>query len=318
MAKFTPWIRSGIDSTAPQEPEGGEVEGAGGGLSTIQFLTKDIFGRYRNRQFVRPIGVALADSDLRNLSYWARWRIDSIFGPGRFDGMAMAPDDDWSPKNVVNGSSSLDSLIYALALAGYRGISVNIESDTLNTAASENPVGLSMSPRFVSNLYGDRTGFGFVGYTRLNNTGTQSAFRPAGGHSDILTMAVCIRRLWMSAYAGYWDFPDKEPYTRNGRLQDYTTPALTYPYADIGLDEPGAVSVKGPTSPKADIRQPVNILRLSMAGLGAGVTGAGAPTRPSYYAAKSLTNMVRTLNYLAGRPIAQIVYPQDLGPNDLR
>lgn len=291
-SRFTPWSRTGIDSTANS--------GAATSLTSV-----DIVGRYRLRGFVRPDGSAAADTSLRNNVRWALWRVDSIFGG--HSRVGMFPDEDWSPKNMTLNSGERDSLVYALRLGGLSGVSVNIESDSLNTTGSANPVGLSADPQFVSVLYGDRSAFGFIGYTRLPGAGSPAAFAnngEGGAPGGSTTMdSYALKRMWMSQYEGRWRSPQKATLKRHA--SDWT---------EISYDQPTEATV----SDIASEERPVNILRISMSNLGAGTTSTALnPNRPGFYAVKYLRNMCYALNTVAGRNLAIIVYPDDLGPGDL-
>jgi hypothetical protein len=106
----------------------------------------------------------------------------------------------------------------------------------------------------------------------------------------------------MSQYTGRWEPPYKRTLLRPlGETQ------LTNDYDLQGLVSPLAVK-----------ERPVNILRVSFSELGSGDTGTTAPNRPGWYAIKWLANMVDALNAVNGRKLAVIVYPEAIGPGDLR
>lgn len=290
-ARFTPWIRTGVDTAV--------LTAANGGASYLHVV--DMLGRYRNRTFYRPHTATAGDTSLRNLAQWAKWRVDSIVGGQRLSSVIMAPADDWSPKNITEQNGNVDSLAIGLAAAGFTGISFNVEADTINKTVPTNPVGVRIEPQFRRDHNGRP--FGFLAYTRMGNRGSGLPWI-AGASDDQNHLGHNIRRLWMSAYTGSWNEPIKPLFPRSGGLTDWAEPhAHLFAYATI--------------SPYAVIQRPVNILRLSMAGLGSGSTGTSAPTRPDWYAAKTLVNQVRALNHIAGRTLAQIVYPEQIGPQDL-
>lgn len=266
---------------------------------------RDVWGRFR----MRPYSIyanATVDTTLRKLIAVQNDRLRVLVGD-RISSVAMFPDEDWSPKNITYRQGSFDSVVFNARAAGMTAFAINVEADTLNTTGSTNPVGLRADPMFRKDIIGGSGYLGLIGYTRINgNKGAGTAAWQSTGHAVEGGMA--LRKLWMSAYTGMWLSPVKVGTERTGTYSDWSAPFAKF----IG---PGGEAW---VSPLANTNRPVNILRASMAGMCSGTADRTGPTRPAYWTIKSLVHQVGAINALAGRNIAQIVYPDDLQPTDLR
>jgi hypothetical protein len=122
LARFTPQVWTGC--------VGDTLLYGTAGINQRRFV--DIFGQHRNRAFVGD-GTGLgADTSIATKLRKARLVVDSLF-PGRVSRFLMAPNDDYSPKQMrksqnssIGGSYSYaESLLYAAYTAGFRSMRVD-------------------------------------------------------------------------------------------------------------------------------------------------------------------------------------------------
>ena len=80
----------------------------------------------------------------------------------------------------------------------------------------------------------------------------------------------------------------------------------------------GEPNITGTISPRANCNTGTNIISISASSLGSGGWGAASPNAPGWYEVKYTVNACRAAGVLAGRNMVNFVYPDQIGPQDIR
>lgn len=306
-ARFTPQVWTGIADTTK----------AGAGYPV------DVFGRYRNRAAYGDSAyhtVVGADSSIHWLAKRALMMTDSIFGRDRVSRVAVAPDDDWSPKNVVGAhqgarSLSIDSVFYALRQAGYVGVVADGQDPEANANKSHGPS--RTNPRGYYNKQGWYRGrlldddFKILTHTGYNIMGgrAQTAAVTAGVADSSASatsgpglLYVELGRLWSGALVDMDDAYDLWAYDQDT--------AFTIPYAYDNIFRRRVDRGYYVNGVPAVVRG--NVYRLSCADL-SGVPN-GPPAAIGFHVLKAAKNAMDVINHLAGRTVVRFAYPEDVEP----
>lgn len=292
--RWTPWSLRGLSDTTK----------AGG-------YGADPWGRYRNR----PVAVGPYVASDTSLSTLLRFNADSLCRVvnGARSYTAVAPFDDWTPKNTrpfANGSGSLpvDSVLYAVTQAQFSALVYNAQLPfTFNTM-----MGYKVTQQ---GQYGSRLGSGtpftisMLGHTGMAIRGSafqqdmrqDSVLTPGSSNNCNALTGISTTNLIMSAaYENHrWWYGLT---VRKYRDYDFMCPwkfdawdGVNTPLEDVLYDLKSA-----------------SIIRVSASDFGSG--GHPRPTRPGYWALKSLYNSFQAINQVAGRTVCQFVWPEDLQP----
>lgn len=119
-ARFSPQVWDGVADTTK-----GQTWVARS--STNLGLPRDIFGVNTNRAAYGDGSGVGADSSVWAQLVSAKAKCDSVFGVGRGSNSLWPPLDDWTPKLVTytKGVQKLDSVLWAMARAGFHALIVN-------------------------------------------------------------------------------------------------------------------------------------------------------------------------------------------------
>jgi hypothetical protein len=301
--RYAPQNRGGLDSAA-----------AGIGNASWN-RPLDAWGRYRNRLAYQNNNCqGVGDTSIYCLLRASYWKIDSMFGAGRASRFISAPNDDWSPYNLraTQAGPGLDSVMYAVAIAGVKGIRVNAQARASRpTVTPTNPSGyLDRQQTYRSSFSGRPSinllahgGFSTVGWEANANYTTVP-----NGWADGLVAAE-IKRAWggVLTNGAYGWHDDATP------TQMQFTPFLTYGPSYTGDD-----SVRSNTGAAGGVGVPniafgkCNVVRLHVSDFGSG--GAGFYNRPGWWIVKSIVNQMKFINRLANKTIAVVDYPENIRP----
>lgn len=303
--RFTPWNLRAISDTT----KGGA--GYGG----------DAWGRYRPRYLaVGPYNLSNGipqDSSLYSMLRFNRDSLARVTGttPSR---CAVAPMDDWTPKNALplasmgSGSAlSSDSILYAVTRAGFSALVYNAQRPfTTNTmigykVSKQGPYvsRLGSGTPFTINLWA-HSGFSIRGSWSQQDMRTDSVLTPgSAGNCNALnavTYKAQYNAIQAAAYEGHrwWYGMTLQQY----RDYDFYAPFWIDAWDDVN-------------TPKDDVLYDIraaNIIRLSAQDFGSG--GTTRPNRPGYWAIKSLYNAFEAMNRAAGRPVAVFTFPEEMRP----
>lgn len=308
---LTTWARAGrarFGLSATLGTKDTTVVGAGAASTTKAF---DLFGRFRSRIFY---GATTADTTVYEMLVAARSRLDSLLTAnslgGRIDNLLIAGQDDYSPRNWPFPSNCRDSLASVARLAGFTGIAVNPEDDSLDVATPTNPKGLredaqGWSRATIGASAGERFLYAaFPGYL-ASGAVYQTGMEGAGGEDSARVQVYQHRALW-GLYLPAWAMDVKDGWVTNAAPQ---TGTMTTPW----YGEP-AFSY---TSQRSTRSTGTNLVRITASSLGYGGDGPSADM-PGFYQVKYTVNMCKAINALAGRTLIRFVYPGDLTSDDLR
>lgn len=285
------------------------VVGAGAASPTKAF---DLFGRFRSRIFYAN---SAADTSVYEMLVAARVRLDSLLAAnslaGRRDNMLIAGQDDYSPRNWAFPSNCRDSLASVARLAGFTGIAVNPEDDSLDVATPTNPKGLredtqGWSRATIGASAGER--FLYAAFPGYNPRG--AVYGNGGGNASVLDdsnwVAVYAHRALWGLYLPAWAMDAKDGWVVNAAPQ---TGTMTTPW----FGEP----TTSYTSKRSTRATGTNLVRITASSLGYGGNGPSADM-PGFYQVKYTVNMCKAINALAGRTLIRFVYPGDLTVDDLK
>lgn len=284
-AKFSPWVRTGIDSGAAQN-----------GGATSYHRPRDPWGRYRNRAAYGDGTCTGADTSLTCNLIGARWVLDSVLTsighPGRLSSLALAVDDDWSPYNIRanQAGATLDSIYYAARKAGYKALRLNgawLAGKPYHTPANPRGYEQQRAVTIKHGTYeaGDR--FKLLAHNGSSTVGSRVTCAEVNPDSTTIPSN-------MSPSLG-WDTQNRFWY---GLFSQ-----------DLGL----ATGVEGAnaTGKKGNVR----IFSLSAQELaGSGTSAWNKADRPSWQALKQVVMPIRIMNRLAGRSIMVVDYPENCEP----
>jgi hypothetical protein len=305
-ARFTPQIWDGVDDST----------------ATLPFFPTDVFGRYKKRAAVGDsMNHALFNGGSDNSIAWSARRAlimcDSVFG-NRTSRIAVAPADDWSPVQVTGadaGGTGIDSVMYALQLAGYKGVVADAQDPDAN--ASKTGSGPSRTnPRGYYNrqtLYNSSRIAALKGFKIL----THSGFNVEGGRGQLRWSNAGARD---SSTTGGGTFI---PYVELGRLWgaallDYDESYDNFSYdGQTGVCLNGAANIDYKLTDRTTFPYQVqhgSIYRLSCADLSGKQTADLVPAATCYHVLKAAANAMYIINKLAGRTVVQFDYPDNVQP----
>lgn len=319
MARFTPQIWNGVSDSSKA-----------GGQNAL-YRPVDVFGRYRKRAAVGDSvmhTVPTSDSSIATLARSARRMCDSLFA-GRTSTVLAAPDDDWSPKQITGtdrGGTGIDSVLYALQLAGFSGIIVDAQDPNASALkrhgpSSTNPRGYyNVQQRYRKRLDGAASGSpstyaggGKIDFKLLAHTG----YNIMGGRAQSITYDDStatgsgpgiiykeLSRVWSGALLEYDDSYDTWP-------DDLVAPPPPDKWGWADRAERKVDLTEGQSGKQKPVKRG-NIYRLSCSEL-SGKPG-GPPAATGYHVLKALRNAMITINKLAGRTVVTFSYPEDIEP----
>lgn len=276
LVHFTPHCHAGTTTAAGQIQEWQPLAGP-------NWRMMDIWGTNARVRTAWGGGTGLGqDSTFSILAKRAFFLLDSTFGAGRVDHVAMPPGDDWSPTyNTTSGVAfwplpmTMDSLLFAWDFAGGRGIRNN--SATVTALVSQR-----------RGSYGVYTG-----------TMDYVVALTATGAAD--------HRGWRGRYVSCPSYPTVASSISYSRL----TSGKGIRALNSVLLGRLALSATG-TSTVADEFATAQIIAIHVSDLGG--DKYGRPTRPGWYCIKYPVMASRAINAVATRPIVQVVYPEELCP----
>lgn len=289
-ARFTPQSRAGLDTAVTFAPTGG---------NTRRHRAVDTFGRYRNQSMAYgPARGAAADTSLYARLIYARALGDSMWGPARSSAFALPPEDDWSPYNLrawqvdMSRGATPDSVLFAYARAGFRGIRINGSWRKARPANSPtNPFGYypeqgryetadrSLSVNLIAHnggsTYGNLAFAAVIDSTAPGTTGSTPA--SIGWYA--------ANRFWIGLFG----------------------------YSPLSLANGSGVEVDENASGEI---QRCRIFRVSAQELaGTALNQSYKSTlRPSWWAIRKVVMPIQIMNRVAGRPIMAIDYPENINP----
>lgn len=278
--KFVPFVRTGLDSA---------IAGNGNSSPTVQ---RDVWGRYRSRMIYGNAGTwgAANDTSLRALY---RYAVDTLSRQVGHNFVlrtaAVAPDDDWSPKNAAGITNFVDSLVFTLNSLGITKLVVNAQVRDVDKVAPTARVGWIPSQALLktSNPAGSlwlmgHTGFSISGgsiqddYGADSTTWTQSTC--CNGYSTAQVSHKNVNR-WLAGILGPENYKDYDYFPYDGRSTSYAH----YRYFNVNVSA-------------SDYLWPfrrAHVLRLCPNDLAG---SAAVPVRPAYFSLKSLNNLFNALN----------------------
>jgi len=301
-ARFTPMVRTGLDSLAAMN----------GGATSLR-RPRDVWGRYRKRAAYGDGTCAGVDTSLYCHLIQARALLDSaltsIGATNRLSKFLVAPDDDWSPKNIlqIGGGPPPDSVLWTIAKTGYTGVRIDGQDPAANGelgngAARTNPRGwYSNQKRRTESIGGNQlnllahTGFPLTGSLRSAVYWTDTTgVVPQGALGT-----------WTQEVNRHW----------TGWTQDQDRNLDTFPYDAHGVVVADWYAGRDLWYRTVDMLNPpikAYCARLSFNDL-SGIPN-GPPARVGWWIIKSDWNAMRTINEIAGRAIITLGYPEDVSP----
>jgi len=309
-ARFTPMVRTGIDSLAAMN----------GGRTALR-RPRDIWGRYRNRAAYGDGTCAGSDTSLYCLLVNARALLDSaltsIGASGRISRFLVAPDDDWSPKNLlgIGGGPAPDSILWAMWKAGYFGVRIDGQDPASNGelgsgVARTNPCGWYSRQGIRTESVGGNQ-VALLAHTGFPMSGSLRSWiyfgDSVGTVGDSGSIGVVSRELvrhwagWTQDESRDWDsFPDVAP----GGF-----PEAWYAWRDnlAGVGRPYQRTVDMFVAPRRAYCARLTFNDLS------GIP-SGPPSRNGWWIIKWDWNAILTINEIAGRSIITLGYPENVTP----
>lgn len=288
-ARFTPQSRAGLDTAAAFAPTGG---------ITHRYRAVDTFGRYRNQsRAYGPAGGAVGDTSLFAKLIYAKSLGDSLWGAGRSSRFALPPDDDWSPYNLrgwqLDASRGVltDSILYAYAKAGFRGIRINGFWTT--------PVRPQMNP--------------------TNPIG----FMPEQGRYETADRSLKVNLIAHNGHSDWGNRPLNWSTQNDSTLPITSDPDPTIQWhttfrfwSGLSYAKTSETSVNASDAPSTGNLGYCRILRLSCQELAGKAHSAtmtkDQATRPGWWSIRRIAMPIRTINRLAGRSIISLGYPEDI------
>jgi len=300
-ARFTPFVRTGIDTLAL---------GADGGSTAT--LPRDVWGRYRNRNIG---GLSTDTGSVYNGLVASRKALAALVGPERISATLVAPDFDWTPYQIRNGKNAnlVDSLLWAARRARFSTIvTLSLGRDS-EPAYKTNPVGFESRERVARlttpSMIGERVTlmsvatFPVWGSSKFIMASSGDTIPP---YCDVVcagpNAAVSMEnKFWM----GY--------FTMTGRDTQFNS------YDNFSTDQGVVLDSRD----RLYAQRRSSILAMPMQSLGGGGVDFGYghsnnsttyPGRPGFLAMKHITTAVRAANEAAGRKIWNVQYPEDIEP----
>jgi hypothetical protein len=273
---YTPHCHSGTTTVKGQFQQGQSAAGP-------YWRMMDIWGTNSRVRTAWGGGTGLGrDSTFSILAKRAFWLLDSTFGAGKVDHVAMPPGDDWTP--TYNSSTgvgnwpipmTLDSLIFAWDFAGGRGI-------RNNSASNASLVSIRLGS------YGMYTGtmdytVGLTATGATDRRGARGRFVSCPSYPTTASLSSYSR---LAAGKGIRAF--------NSALNGHTW------------------MVPGGSSSTSDEYAKAQVLAIHCSDLGG--NPSGSPTRPGYYCIKYPVMASKAINALARQDVIRFVYPEELCP----
>jgi len=301
-ARFTPDVWTGVRS--------------GASTDTRRFV--DIFGFGRSRAFVGEGSLTdTGDSTIYTQLKRARVVCDSLF-PGRASRFVIPPDDDYSPLNLkrssrssTGGYSLVDSLMYAITLAGFNGVIVNGKYTTSNPArpgAATNVKGWHTKAGRYRNAIDNKW------LTVLNHTGydLRGAMHWSNSISDSVApydSSAAGHQQYDRSVMGMWAMNGKYDYDTSGNQGTafpgwYVWRDVKYNFEDYQDPVFGAVAFYAPFIEG----QVWKVFASDFSG------EYPAPARCGWLQIKQLDSWMRAVNLAAGKTIVSWAHPEDIEP----
>lgn len=266
----------------------------------------DIMGRNRKRIAFGDSSAAGKDTSLWALLRGGRFKCDSIW-PGKASRFLMAPLDDWSPRgmNSSNVGPGIDSLVFAIARAGFDGVRANSgDPDHDANYLFANPRGWVNQQRWLTGTRNAKLklltypGHGISGGEwQLSRSDSVAPFDSSTttSHSMII-QEIC--RAWLGATQYADRNHDQFPHDPVGPYSFETSRV----YNGVYYNEKDMV---WPTHYKG------NIIRMGCDDFSG---RPDLPARRGWWVIKSLANQFKAINRIAGRTIIEFAYPEEVEP----
>lgn len=310
-ARWTPFSTRAVSDTSS----------LGASLNSTTLSPVDVWGRWRNRAFYGDSlrhTVNGVDTSLTAGLVSSRSNLASLVGGERLSGMLIAPEWDYSPRQMRSGLNhgSLDSLMWAVRKSGANAIVVNTQGrDSDPNYRTANPTGFLASERThtiqTSSLKGAKVKL--LGFSVFPVHGSSKFIAPSP--TDTLPPYCDVGCPGMNVAVAY-----------ESRFWNGYFPVL-------GGRDSGSSPYDGLGSPAVGVYSGVKDLlyghnRASVCVLPANLFGGGGadygfghtntpqvyPTRTGWLIMKHLANVARAANKLAGRTIIVLQYPEDIEP----
>lgn len=268
--------------------------------STNNGLPRDIFG-YGTARAIYGDGTAAGDdSSMWALLKSAKMRRDSIFGIARISRSLRAPLDDFSPLNKTAAGSIdwADSLAWMLAESDIRALIVNGRSLDLNRdyglprAFARQQTYRPMIGRKPLNILAHNGGMLCGGQFQQVALSDSATF--PGRHTNVERE---INRALAGCLLNSWEDFDQLPY------EDTSGGGELHAYRGVRFETEDLL--------RAQFPKRGSIVQVSCADLSGSESG---PARSGLWVIKSLWDTSRIVNALAGRPIFQLTYPENVRP----
>lgn len=291
QVKFTPYVRSGLDSTAD------------GNACANDTIPRDVHGRYRNRSAYSPRAGALRDTSSFALLSYARTNLAAKVRSNELSQVLVPPDGDWTPYNVRRNQNAdkIDSLFWAFDSCGYRGLvfdailPVQEQRGTIDGwPLSQGYYGTKSWPSGSG-----RRNFLLLGHNGYRIGGSQFAIVPGSAGADSTTptgapwadnMGSSLAPFWRGVIGGGRDEG------MNGRVQGTTNTEARN--AAFSLYD----------------TQRASVLMLGASEFG-GTTGLKySPPHPGYWQLKHAVHATRAINRVGWRPMFEWVWPENVRP----
>ena len=246
-------------------------------------------------------------------------------GADRVDAVLGGPKHDFTAAEVPLGSltANLDSLVYTLYSTGFRALTFNAQSDSATTVASTPPWHSDqrvIQVRYASNsarlMALSYPGYNDRGATMSSGRDSSVAYGSGknGYGNDSCFAAQMTQRTWYGALTNHW-----LPALDYGEIFN-TSPRSGASIATGTGQRPwfGEPELTGRISRNAMLNTGTNLIVISTSSLGSGGWGAASPNAPGWYQVKWTVNAAKAINAFAGRTLIQFVYPDQIGPQDIR
>lgn len=265
----------------------------------------DIMGRHRKRIAFGDSSAAGKDTSIWALLRGGRFKCDSIW-PGKASRFLMAPLDDWSPRgmNSSNVGPGIDSLVFAIARAGFDGVRANsTDPDHDANYLFANPKGWVNQQRWLTGTRNARLklltypGHGISGgewqLARLDSVAPFDS-STSTSHSMII-QDICRAWIGITQYAD--NTQDQFPHDPWGIFVDNVRTGNGVFYNEKDMVWP--THYKG------------NIIRMGCDDFSG---RPDLPARRGWWVIKSLANQFKAINKIAGRTIIEFTYPENIDP----
>jgi hypothetical protein len=301
----------------PQVWTGATVDDSSNYVRSQRF--HDIFGRWNNRAFYGDSTshtVVGADSSI----YWnlkrARSVTDSLF-PGRLSGCVLAPEDDYSPKQMRQGQESslggsygyADSLIFSMRQAGFTCLRVDGKYTDARPKGT-NPRGWFTESRRTRDRIGGRhfTLLAHAGYELGSVNWAWSTNDSAAPFDSAAVGRIEEER----AGCGMWDMGgihEGDIFCNQGS-QLSTAAYYAWKNVEFKIDDVHDPKVSREISSEGSFEN-CRVMRMACSEFSG---RRPDPARIGWHQVKWLNDWFRACNILAGKTIMQFAYPEDVDP----